>query len=181
MPETSTSLHGSKRRARLYFEDLAEDHCATLVIQIHSVLHGSSGRRVAYDHQTRVLMLVWLPVIIARAMKRFLLVLLMFLLPVLVAWAVAGSYCTHEQSAETPHFGHHFHIHQPQSDDGSQVPLKLHPDCSSCHASTVGMLNGDAQIADVAAPSATCSQPFLLPSSAPPVEPERPKWAARSI
>lgn len=109
-------------------------------------------------------------------MKRLVLVLLMFLLPVQIAWAAAGPYCAHEQAAGSWHFGHHFHAHQPQSDDGSsQPPLKLHPDCSSCYTGAVGILEVGIPIVDHLQASLVCPQPVLrLP--APPAEPERPKW-----
>jgi hypothetical protein len=110
-------------------------------------------------------------------MKRLFLVLLMFLLPAQFAWALAGSYCTHEQTPGISHFGHHFHAHQAQSDDGSsQSSLKLHPDCSSCFASTVGVLQANIPTFDLSQATVAHPQSILLLPSALPAEPERPKW-----
>jgi cytochrome c553 len=76
-------------------------------------------------------------------MRRLLLVLLMFVLPLQWAWASAASVCAHEESASRTHFGHHQHDHQDaapaanaQDDTPSSGSLSDHPDCGVCHAMT---------------------------------------------
>ena len=47
-------------------------------------------------------------------MRKLLAFLLISLLSLQASWAVAASYCRHEQGAAARHFGHHEHQHQPQ-------------------------------------------------------------------
>jgi len=115
--------------------------------------------------------------IIARQMKRLVVLLLMFVLPLQISWAVAGSYCTHEQSSATQHFGHHAHVHQAHPDDGdSQSALKDHPDCSSCHAVTFSVLDGCMKLVALSRSGEGLPGLISVLPSVPPGEPERPKW-----
>lgn len=78
-------------------------------------------------------------------MRRWLLVFLLFVLPLQFTWASAAGYCRHEQEANARHVGHHSHEHagdrdtasksaQPAADDGDATALGLeHSDCSFCH------------------------------------------------
>ena len=110
-------------------------------------------------------------------MKKLCTLLLLFLLALQSSWAVAGAYCTHERSGATQHFGHHIHVHQPQIDDNdSKSPLQQHPDCSSCHAVTLGLGESDVGLLNQPRRPVTLPLPDLPLSSAPPAEPERPKW-----
>jgi hypothetical protein len=110
-------------------------------------------------------------------MKRLLVFLLLLALPLQYAWAVAGAYCTHEQSFATSHFGHHPHQHQTQGDeDPTGSGLKIHTDCASCHVGTCAMVDEVTGLAAHAVMAAVPSSTTVIPSSAPPVEPERPKW-----
>ena len=116
-------------------------------------------------------------VIIGRKMKRLFALLLMFVLPLQISWAVAGSYCEHEQSSATQHFGHHAHVHQAQPDDpDSKSPLQSHPDCSSCHHISFSALGDGANVAFASQARAIAPQPASAFPSVPPGEPERPKW-----
>lgn len=110
-------------------------------------------------------------------MKRLVVLLLMLVLPLQIAWAAAGSYCTHEQSSATQHFGHHAHVHQAQPDDtDSEAPLQQHPDCNSCHAVTFSVLDAGVKLPDMSPPRAALPKQVSPLPSAPPGEPERPKW-----
>ena len=42
-------------------------------------------------------------------MRRWLLIFLVFLLPLQYSWAMSAAYCAHEQDAQTQHWGHHEH------------------------------------------------------------------------
>jgi hypothetical protein len=75
-------------------------------------------------------------------MRRWLLVFLLFVLPLQFAWAGAAGYCQHEQEAKAWHLGHHSHEHAdpqdataaPDADGDTAAPLGLdHGDCSVCH------------------------------------------------
>ena len=57
------------------------------------------------------------------AMRRWLTVALLVLLPLQSFWAAAATYCAHEQSAASQHFGHHEHRHHGASAkaDGAQA------------------------------------------------------------
>lgn len=74
-------------------------------------------------------------------MRRWLLILLLVLLPLQSVWAEAAAYCKHEglpASAATSHWGHHEHQHgdTAQSSDKDQAtPLAgVDVDCNVCHA-----------------------------------------------
>lgn len=110
-------------------------------------------------------------------MKRLFALFLMLVLPLQISWAVAGSYCAHEESSSAQHFGHHVHVHQVQPDDpDSKSPLESHPDCSSCHHVTFSVLVDGVQVGSVA--QLRVIAPHLVSAfpSIPPGEPERPKW-----
>lgn len=42
-------------------------------------------------------------------MRRWIVILLMFVLPLQLGWAAAASLCQDEAGAQAPHFGHHLH------------------------------------------------------------------------
>lgn len=77
-------------------------------------------------------------------MRRFLIIVMMFLLPFQSVWSVAATLCAHE-GPDAAHFGHHEHRHHAagasntaQSDDSaahgdSDQPGSYHPDCGVCH------------------------------------------------
>jgi hypothetical protein len=76
-------------------------------------------------------------------MTRWLLLVLMVLLPAQFSWAAAAPYCTHERSPTTFHVGHHVHVHTSAAPDargapsepetGKSPPAPDHADCSVCH------------------------------------------------
>lgn len=90
-------------------------------------------------------------------MRRYIVLLLLIVLPFQFCWAAAATYCSHESSAAVTHFGHHGHQHQAkgQGDAGANVKAKVAPivlddDCSVCHS---------------------CAAPGLLPSPLSHAEP----------
>lgn len=118
-------------------------------------------------------------------MHRWLLVLLLVVMPVQFVWAAAAPYCGHETSeSASKHFGHHFHKHQGSTTSdaskagGAGVLGGDDVDCVLCHLGCIQPpLNGYAVPGD--APSV-----FVLPMVAQhcgvplPDRIERPKWAA---
>ena len=78
-------------------------------------------------------------------MRRYLLIILMCLLPLQWSWAAAARVCEHEQGAV--HFGHHEHRHSAGADalegdssNAAHAALQAHPDCHSCHGLGLGFL-----------------------------------------
>lgn len=70
-------------------------------------------------------------------MKRFLVILMLFLMPLQTAWGSVNSYCQHEESASADHFGHHQHEHvdagsDADADDGG-IGRTVDADCDYCH------------------------------------------------
>jgi hypothetical protein len=112
------------------------------------------------------------------AMRRFVFLLMIVLLPLQSVWASAAAYCQHESSAaRSSHFGHHEHEHRVSADkrtDGSLVPDQ---DCTICHLIACPSVLPVAPV--VAAPAA---RPYAPPAvtfaimSARAAEPERPNW-----
>lgn len=109
--------------------------------------------------------------------RRFVLALLIALLPMQLSWAVVGEYCGHESGRAT-HLGHHEHQHVSAADDqaSGKLPDGAHPDCGVCHA-------GHAVFASVlpahAAASASAGVAAHHPAriaAHPASEPEKPKW-----
>ena len=75
-------------------------------------------------------------------MKRWLLVLLMWVLPLQLSFAAVAPYCAHEEGAAAQHFGHHSHDHQDgkgQDEHQSKLP-GADPDCDYCqHAGSAAL------------------------------------------
>lgn len=71
---------------------------------------------------------------ILRTVKKFLLILLLMILPLQYSWSAAAVYCQHEQGSSM-HFGHHSHQHKAQVDepDGQAKSKNVHGDCEYCH------------------------------------------------
>lgn len=116
------------------------------------------------------------------SMRRFLVFLMLFLLPFQISWAVAANYCEHghEQDKETvSYFGHHDDEHKASSsipDDSTQsgeydfghahCHLSAFLGVLSAHTfSMCGSLQSSLHYSD-------CSYPSLAPD-----KPERPKWS----
>ncbi|MDZ4255653.1 MAG: hypothetical protein U1A72_24050, partial [Sulfuritalea sp.] len=112
-------------------------------------------------------------------MKRLALVFLMLLLPLQSVWAVASTYCQHEQDSTAQHFGHHTHQHNASTDrnDGSgKSPLNVHADCGICHLTCPAAIESVRSLVVMASGSLVVAHhPYALPSVFPD-HPERPKW-----
>ncbi len=68
-------------------------------------------------------------------MKRWLLILLMLVLPLQMSFAAVAPYCAHEEGAAAQHVGHHSHTHQAadgQDQHQNQLP-GADLDCDYCH------------------------------------------------
>ena len=118
------------------------------------------------------------------AMRSWLVVLLLVLMPLQFSWAAMGAFCQHERGSDASHAGHHAHEHRSQSDsDGatSQTSASVaDADCGTCHAGC-SIAAPDAQAGMGAMASASwASLRAVQPRSAPFDVPERPQWHALS-
>ncbi|HUD34351.1 MAG TPA: cobalt-zinc-cadmium resistance protein [Variovorax sp.] len=123
-------------------------------------------------------------------MTRWLLIVLMVLLPAQFSWAAAARYCAHESNPVSFHVGHHTHVHEgaasaeaqhasskPEKEKSERLGVSDHGDCHYCHG-VAGQL---------AAPASLKFEPperhvFLAVvtarlDDARPSRIERPKWA----
>ncbi|TAK85306.1 MAG: hypothetical protein EPO01_13610 [Aquabacterium sp.] len=83
-------------------------------------------------------------------MRRWLVTLLVLLLPIQFTWVVAAPYCKHETAVRVAHFGHHSHEHKDtfgtesskaaKTDGGSQDAVDY--DCELCHLTTANLEPG---------------------------------------
>lgn len=55
---------------------------------------------------------------ILRAMRRWIAIALMIVLPLQFSWAAVAAYCQDEQGSSAQHFGHHVHLQQKGDSDG---------------------------------------------------------------
>lgn len=65
-------------------------------------------------------------------MRRFVLILVLLILPFQFSWAAAARYCQHETASASWHLGHHEHRHQDSSTDLEKKPV-IDTDCGVCH------------------------------------------------
>lgn len=113
-------------------------------------------------------------------MRRWVLLLLLFVLPIQLVWAAAAPYCAHEGNASTKkHFGHHEHQHKggaqaQDSDDNSASGGANHVDCESCHLGSAGTLPSLTLSFDLAPGLPAVSRPGPHDTSHIPSGPERP-------
>lgn len=113
-------------------------------------------------------------------MKRWFAIVCLVLLPLQFTWAAVASYCNHEASPVSQHFGHHSHQHE--GNDGSnsgvkKLPFGLDNDCTVCHAGCAVTIGDVAPLRVVE--NAAMKGPLELGALAfdIPSKPERPKWA----
>lgn len=118
------------------------------------------------------------------AMRSWLVVLLLVLMPLQFSWAAMGAFCQHERGSDASHAGHHAHEHRSQGDsDDATVQTAASvadADCGTCHAGC-SITAPDTQ--DGAGATASASWALgrsAQPRSAPFDVPERPQWHALS-
>lgn len=119
--------------------------------------------------------------------KKILIILMLFVMPLQATWAMAAAYCQHEEDVTPVHFGHHEHEydhdhedeheHVQNSDEAKQNTSGLvQIDVHDCHGHTAGLLLAAFEIP---LESFTEGPPIFDTSlNAPGVValPERPQW-----
>lgn len=120
-------------------------------------------------------------------MRRWLTLVLLFVLPVQFAWAAAAVYCQHESAPDAAHIGHHTHAHKgdgaASADTGHDAAkaskvgkLAADNDCGYCHLSFAKPLIAVAPQFDVGAASAIDTLPAPAFRSRGPDQHDRPNW-----
>lgn len=113
-------------------------------------------------------------------MRRFLILLFMFALPLQFAYGAAARYCGHEKGANVSHFGHHAHVHQTDSPDiGSLASLGdgEDPDCDYCHLGCAQPLISITTSISVKSESTVVPFDPRWTRHRAPSEIERPNWS----
>lgn len=123
-------------------------------------------------------------------MRRWLTILLLFILPVQFAWSAAAAYCQHEDAPAKTHIGHHVHEHKAGNDTGSKASgqhlgesssakagkLLGDNDCGYCHFSVVKPMVSEAVKLDSTATFSLHAASKKTFSSRGPDLLERPNW-----
>lgn len=119
------------------------------------------------------------------AMKKFVLLLLLFVLPLQMSWAAASAYCLHEEGKAAQHLGHHSHQHKASADDEPQpdagkdlkTKTKAHSDCNVCHGVGHAWLPPAASMPVFDTASLAIDTSSFLYVSHIPDGPKRPDWS----
>lgn len=113
-------------------------------------------------------------------MRRFLVLIMLCLLPLQISWATVADYFGHEQDKGAQHFGHHADEHNvsPDTPDDGAQPGKSSLGHDHSHLSAfLGILSAfHLPASDFSRTSPHCDRCF--PPSLAPDKPERPKWSA---
>ena len=117
-------------------------------------------------------------------MKKFFLLLLLFVLPLQMSWAAASAYCLHEEGKAARHLGHHSHHHQASADDAPQADAgkdlkaktKAHSDCNVCHGVGHAWLPPATSMPVFDSASLAVDTSSFLYISHIPDAPKRPDW-----
>ena len=124
-------------------------------------------------------------------MRRWILILLLAVLPLQFAQAAAAAYCAHEKTVTKQHVGHHEHEHHEAAGDaagstgadtGEKQPGAADPDCEYCHLSSAQPLGSVVPSLTDNRDHPTAHGPTRAFASHDGEDVERPKWftAARS-
>jgi hypothetical protein len=118
--------------------------------------------------------------------RRWILVLLLAVLPLQFAQAAAAAYCAHEETVTSQHVGHHEHEHHEtaadtagsNSADTDSVPAgAADPDCTYCHLSCAQPLGSVAPALSDTLIHSAVQGPTLAFGSHEADDVERPKWS----
>lgn len=110
------------------------------------------------------------------AVRRFLLLLMLCLLPLQVSWAIMAGYCSHEHGP-AHHFGHHDQ-HKAASDipDDGKQPAKSGVGHDHCHLpGFLGILTAFTLTTNDLSQSCMLGDDCVF-SRVAPDQPERPNW-----
>lgn len=113
---------------------------------------------------------------IRAAMRRWILILLLVLVPFQTVWAGTTPYCGHESQGAVAHFGHHEHGHRAGDQPVEKAGLMagMHMDCGSCHLANPATIPASLLIAHPAAVPGALPYKEVLYASCSLAGPERP-------
>lgn len=113
-------------------------------------------------------------------MRRWLIVLVLFVMPFQMVWAAAAPYCAHEAAAaDAAHFGHHEHRHHggakaAAAADEAATPFGADADCGACQfGASVSLPAAALVVAVLPHPPVSRARPPRYDSHVP-AGPERP-------
>ena len=112
-------------------------------------------------------------------MRRFILLLFVFVLPLQFAWGAAARYCEHESTKAASHMGHHAHKHEQATGAAEQKTASAgaeDPDCGYCHMGCAQPLATQSPSLDPASASVQVSQQPVASRYRAPSLIDRPKW-----
>ena len=112
-------------------------------------------------------------------MRRLLVLLFAFLLPLQFAWGVAAAYCQHESptSQAAAHVGHHEHVHKGELEKPAGGKLVVDNDCGVCHGSGTAASSVQVSASEFRPATVQATGVLILGHpSAPEGAPERPQW-----
>lgn len=121
-------------------------------------------------------------------MRRWLLLLLLTVLPLQFATAAAASYCRHE-AGSAKHFGHHEHQHEgtgehkstsnsPDGNSHQSTNVAGDSDCEYCHLGAAHPLLRDFTQPGSGLKAAPMTQPVLSLGTRDPDTLDRPNWVS---
>ncbi len=111
-------------------------------------------------------------------MKKFLLFILLLVLPFQFAWSAASIACPHE-SGNVRHFGHHYKASTSDDAAGGTQPGKPHhsgDDCPTCGVFALKIVQLATLHPEPESHHHVSATPLLALLSRPPDRPERPNW-----
>jgi hypothetical protein len=121
------------------------------------------------------------------SMRRWLVLLLLVLLPLQFSWAAVASYCVHENGAAADHLGHHDHVSDHQGVGVADTAATDEVDSSSTSASgadrghcdgySVGVLDLPTSFQPLSVTSAPPSLHDTPSAEHVPAQPQRPQWS----
>lgn len=112
-----------------------------------------------------------------RAVRRWLSILLLVLLPLQFAWAQAADYDVHGSGSHEMHFGHHDHDHGEPTDapDGG-AGGSIDADGHHCHGQCTAMPAPVCLVAAVMSSTSPAVRIDAHSGALAPPRPERPQW-----
>ena len=128
-------------------------------------------------------------------MRRVIALVMLFVLPLHFVWAAAVPYWHHQGADDAHHFGHHFHVHQPDAHASPGEHAASHTDhgvdkhadhgggcadddacCWLCHLGAAYLVFGMGETVLAWMPSALTPPPLKRLRSVDLPLPERPDW-----
>lgn len=108
-------------------------------------------------------------------MRRWILLILLLVLPFQAVWAGTTRYCGHEAGPAVAHFGHHEHQHRSGTHDGQSTTAAADDvDCATCHLSAPGTIPSGLNVFQPRAMVEQLAYREPLYASYTPSGPERP-------